>query len=202
MTPEAFSALAAFAFATSITPGPNNLMLMSSGATFGLRRTLPHLLGVSGGFVVLASGVGLGLTRLFDAWPPSYSLLKILSAVYLGWLALRIARAGAPNAARTGASDGVKGRPLTMMEAAAFQWVNPKALAMALSATALYAPDHSVASILAVALIFGAINLPSVGAWAILGSRLRGWLAWPARLRAFNRTMAALLIVSALPMLA
>ena len=190
MTYDSFAALAAFALATSVTPGPNNLMLMASGANFGFRRTLPHMLGIGVGCVVMILGVGTGVMALFDLWPPSYRVLKVASIAYMLWLAWKIARAAAPK-------GGVgTGRPMTFLQAAAFQWVNPKAWAMALGAITVYAPDRSVAAIAMVALAFGAVNLPSVSVWALAGTALRGWLADPARLRVFNWTMAALLVAS------
>ena len=186
--------LAAFAFASSVTPGPNNMMLMASGANFGFRRTLPHMLGVALGFVAMAVLVGLGLLQVFARWPVLHDILMVVSVAYLLWLAWRIANA-APKAAETGA------RPMTFLEAAAFQWVNPKAWTMALTAVTVYAPDRSLAALAAVALIFGAINLPSVSSWAALGVLTRRALNTPARLRFFNRAMALLLVASLWPVL-
>ena len=97
MSPDLL-ALVAFAFVTSVTPGPNNLMLMASGVNFGLARTVPHMLGVGLGFVAMIVGVGAGLMRLFDAWPASYVILRVAGLAYLVWLAWRIARAAAPEA--------------------------------------------------------------------------------------------------------
>ena len=184
--------LAAFAFASSVTPGPNNMMLMASGANFGFRRTLPHMLGVALGFVAMAVLVGLGLMQVFARWPILHDILMVVSVAYLLWLAWRIANA-APKAAEAGA------RPMTFLEAAAFQWVNPKAWTMALTAVTVYAPDRSLAALAAVAAIFGAINLPSVGSRAALGVLTRRALAAPARLRLFNRAMARLPVASLCP---
>ena len=195
MTPDLILALAAFALATSITPGPNNLMLMTSGANFGIRRTLPHMAGVSLGFVVLAVAVGLGLGQALRAWPAGLMLLKAVSVVYMLWLAWKFATAAAPAPGQAG------GRPLTFLQAAAFQWVNPKAWAMALTAVTVYAPGQAPATVLAVALVFGVVNLPSVGLWALAGTALARVLSSPARLRAFNVTMAALLVLSLWPLL-
>jgi threonine/homoserine/homoserine lactone efflux protein len=196
MTSDLLLALAGFALVASITPGPNNLMLMASGANFGLRRTLPHMLGIGAGFVVMVTLVGLGVMRLFDAWPAAQSLLTAAGALYLGWLAWRIAGAAPP------AAGGPRGRPFTFLQAAAFQWVNPKAWTIALTAVTLYAPDRSLGAVLAVAAIFGAVNLPSVSLWAVMGAHLGRWLRAPGRLRAFNLTMAALLLASLWPALA
>lgn len=188
-------ALAAFAFVSSITPGPNNLMLMASGANFGFARTIPHMLGVGIGFTVMVACVGAGLMQFFDAWPASYTILRVVSLAYLCWLAYRIARASAPEGPRQGAA------PMTFLQAAAFQWVNPKAWAMALTAITLYAPSRSAGAILLVALVFGMVNLPSVASWAVAGRTIRRLLDRPARLRAFNWTMAALLLLSTIPMI-
>lgn len=189
------TALAAFALATSITPGPNNLMLMASGANFGFRRTVPHMLGVGLGFVFMVVLVGVGLIQLFDAYPESYTILKVLSVAYLVFLAWKIATA-AP-------ADGSKptGRPFTFIQAALFQWVNPKAWAMALTAVSVYAPSQNLAAITLVAVIFGAINLPSVGSWTLLGEQMQRLLTSPRRLRVFNVTMATLLLASLYPVL-
>ena len=115
MTPELLSALIAFAFVTSITPGPNNLMLMASGANFGWARTVPHMLGVGIGFVILAMLVGVGLIQIFEIWPLTYSVLKVGSVAFLTYLAWKIARAAPPQAKAATAT------PLTFVQAALFQ---------------------------------------------------------------------------------
>ncbi|PWE33272.1 hypothetical protein DDZ14_05655 [Maritimibacter sp. 55A14] len=187
--------LAAYAFVTSVTPGPNNLMLMASGANFGLRRTLPHLLGVSLGFVIMASALGAGLGPLFTGAPVLRNALKALALCYMLWLAWKIATATPPD---PGAPPG---RPLSFLQAAAFQWVNPKAWAMALTALAAYAPGGGAGGVLAVAAVFGAVNLPSVTLWAGAGQGLARWLSTPRRLRRFNLAMAALLLAALVPVL-
>ncbi|MEM8647161.1 MAG: LysE family translocator [Pseudomonadota bacterium] len=195
MTYELLTALAAFAFVTSITPGPNNLMLMTSGANFGFRRTIPHMLGVGLGFVIMVILVGAGLVSVFDAYPVSYTVLKVFSVAYLLYLAWKIASASEPGEAGRSAS------PMTFLQAALFQWVNPKAWAMALTAVTVYAPSQSLAAIALVALVFGLVNLPSVGSWTILGQQMRRFLTNPLRLRVFNISMALLLVASLAPML-
>lgn len=195
MTVDSLAALTAFAFVSSITPGPNNLMLMASGANFGFARSLPHMLGIAIGFTAMIILVGAGLIQLFEAFPVSYTALKIASVIYMSWLAWKIARA-AP--ARGNKSSGT---PLTFLQAAAFQWVNPKAWAMALTALSVYAPDATLAAFGLVALVFGAVNLPSIALWAVMGQQMARLLTSPARLRAFNWTMAALLIASLYPVL-
>lgn len=195
ISPDTLLALTAFAFVSSITPGPNNLMLMASGANFGLARTVPHLLGVSIGFTAMIVVVGLGISQLFEAYPQAFVVLKVISVVYLLYLAWKIATASAPKAGEAGQ------KPITFTQAALFQWVNPKAWTMALTAVVAYAPhDGGWPALVIVALIFGAINLPSVGVWTLLGVNLRRLLTRPLYLRLFNFTAAALLVASLYPM--
>jgi threonine/homoserine/homoserine lactone efflux protein len=195
MSPEILSALLLFAFATSVTPGPNNLMLMASGANFGFRRTVPHMLGISLGHMLMVVILGLGLAQVFTTWPTAHTVLKVLSTVYMLYLAWRIATAAPPGEAEA------TGRPFTFLEAAAFQWVNPKAWAMALTAVSVYAPGQTVAAVLMVGAAFAAVNLPSVSVWTALGTQLRRWLTTATRLRRFNLAMAVLLILSLWPVL-
>ena len=193
MTYELFLALLGFAFVTSVTPGPNNMMLLASGVNFGLRRTVPHMLGISVGHAVMVFLVGLGVAGVFLAHPLALTALKVAAVGYMLWLAWKIARSGAPGEGKAG------GRPMTFLQAAAFQWVNPKAWAMALGAVAAYVPEPSVAAYAAVAGVFAAVNLPSVSLWAAAGQGLRRWLEGPGRLRAFNWGMAGLLVLSLWP---
>ena len=193
MMTDLILALCAFAFVTSVTPGPNNMMLMASGANFGLRRTVPHMLGVSLGFGGMVWVLGLGFDRVIAANPALSQALTWISMVYMLWLAWKIATAAPPD------SVGTQGRPMTFLQAAAFQWVNPKAWAMALGALSAYAAG--VGGALVVALIFALVNLPTVAIWAVAGQGLRGFLASPGRLRLFNAVMALLLIASMLPVL-
>lgn len=195
MTYETLLALLGFAFVTSVTPGPNNLMLMASGANFGFRRTIPHMMGISFGFGLMCFVMGLGVAGAMLALPATGLVLKVVSVAYMLWLAWKIAHASAPEAAAEA------GRPMTFVQAAAFQWVNPKAWTMALGAIALYAADRSLWSLGLVAVVFTLVNLPSVSLWAMMGQGMRRWLTNPARLRAFNWTMAAALVASLLPVL-
>ncbi|WP_375428574.1 LysE family translocator [uncultured Sphingomonas sp.] len=198
LTPDMLAALAAFALVSSITPGPNNLMLMASGTNFGLARSVPHLSGVSIGFVVMLIVVGAGLGAALEAWPAAMLALKLLSAAYLLYLAWKIATATPPSAGESDASS----RPLTFMQAAAFQWVNPKAWTMALTAMAVYVPaDDRMRGVLVVALVFGAVNLPAVGMWTAAGVQLRRLLHRPRALRVFNVAAALLLVLSLYPLL-
>ena len=193
MSQDLLFALLGFAFVTSVTPGPNNMMLLASGVNFGLRRTLPHMLGISVGHSVMVFLLGLGVAGAIHAAPGAGLVLKALSVAYMLWLAWKIAHAAAPGEGKAG------GRPFTFLQAAAFQWVNPKAWAMALGAVAAYAPSGSVAAVATVAVVFACVNLPSVTLWAALGQAIRRWLMAPGRLVAFNWTMAALLVLSLWP---
>jgi len=188
-------AVASFALVATITPGPNNIMVMTSGANFGFRPTTPHLLGIVIGFLLMIMLAGVGLMALFDIFPALNVTLKIASVGYMLFLAWKIATAAPPKA------EDRAGRPLTFMQGAAFQWVNPKAWAMGLTAISLYAPDHSFASIALIAVAFTAIGLPAISLWALMGIGLRRLLSNPVRLRMFNFTMAFLLIASLYPAL-
>jgi threonine/homoserine/homoserine lactone efflux protein len=193
MTYDLMIALLGFAFVTSVTPGPNNMMLLASGVNFGFRRTVPHTLGISIGHALMVFLVGMGLSGVFKAWPMALTLLKFASVAYMLWLAWKIAQAGAPGEGRA------KAAPMTFLQAAAFQWVNPKAWAMALGAVSAYVTEPSVWAYAAVAGIFACVNLPLVSVWAGAGQVLRGWLDAPGRLRVFNWTMAGLLVLSLWP---
>ncbi|MDQ2064995.1 LysE family translocator [Xinfangfangia sp. CPCC 101601] len=193
MTYDLLIALIGFGLVTSVTPGPNNMMLLASGVNFGLRRTLPHMLGISIGHALMVFLVGLGVAGIFTAWPPSLTLLKIGSVAYMLWLAWKIAHSGAPGEGTSRAT------PMTFLQAAAFQWVNPKAWTMALGAVTAYVATPSALAYLTIAVVFMVVNFPSVMIWAAAGQVLRGWLDHPKRLRAFNWTMAALLVLSLWP---
>jgi threonine/homoserine/homoserine lactone efflux protein len=189
--------LVQFAFVSSVTPGPNNLMLMASGANYGLRRTVPHMLGVSLGHSFMVTMVGLVLLSVFETYPVLNLILKVAGSAYMLWLAWKIANAVAPEAKK------VTGKPFTFLQAAAFQWVNPKAWIMAITAISGYAPQDKGAAYgaLLVAVIFLATNLPSITLWAWMGVQMRRFLGTAGRLRTFNITMAVLLVASLYPML-
>lgn len=196
MSVDTLLALVLFAFATSITPGPNNMMLFASGVNFGFRRTVPHMLGIGAGFLSLLIGVGLGLGAVLSAYPPAFLALKVAGGLYLLWIAWKI------GSSRSMGEGEAKGKPMTFLGAAAFQWVNPKAWVMAITAMAVYPnPDQYALTVAIVALVFAAVNVPSVSTWAGFGSALRDWLSVPVRLKWFNITMALLLVLSLWPML-
>ncbi len=188
--------LTTFAFAASITPGPNNLMLMASGANFGWRGTLPHMMGVVGGFALMTAIVGAGLLQVLELFPQALLWLKVVCGAFVLYLAWKIA-----TAAPLGEGGSAHSRPLRFIEAAAFQWVNPKAIVMSLTTVTTYASDKTLTDIALVVLVFVSVNLPCVATWVLIGQQLRTWLQNPTRLRMFNCTMALLLIASMVPAL-
>lgn len=186
--------LALFALVSSITPGPNNVMLAASGLNFGFRRSMPHLLGVNLGFTLMIFLVGIGLGSVFQQAPVLYTVLKYVGAAYLLYLAWKIANSG-------GVEEGeTRGKPMTFLQAAAFQWVNPKAWVMAVGVVATYTPQAGFFANLVIAtLVCGIVNLPSIGIWVTFGTALRRVLHKPWAIRAFNITMALLLVASLYP---
>lgn len=191
-------ALIGFAFVTSVTPGPNNMMLLASGVNFGFRRTIPHMLGIGIGFTLMVALIGFGLGEVFARVPLIYTALKYVGAGYMLYLAWKIANSGPISA-----EGEVKGKPMTFLQAAAFQWVNPKAWVMAVSAISTYTQAEAyVASVLVISFVFGAVNLPSVSSWAAFGVAMRRLLTNPRAVRVFNITMALLLVASLWPIVA
>lgn len=194
MTAQLLLAFVLFAFATAGTPGPNNMMLLASGANFGFRRTVLHILGISAGLGVMVLAMGLGLGGLFKAFPLLHEALKWVGGAYMLWLAWKIATA-------KGISDKNAGsKPMTFLEAAAFQWVNPKAWAMALTAATTYTPEGSTIGVFFVAGTFMLVGAPCSAAWAGFGQAMRRFLDRPAVLRVFNISMALLLVASLYPL--
>jgi threonine/homoserine/homoserine lactone efflux protein len=189
---EQLGALAVFAFVTSVTPGPNNVMLTASGANFGFRRSVPHMLGIALGFPAMLIAVGFGAAGVLQSSPGLHLVLKWIGAGYLLWLALAIARS-APTTQGGGA-----GRPMTMLGAALFQWVNPKAWVMLAGALPAFTTVGGSlwAEIGAMAVCFALACLPSCALWCGFGVAIGRWLESPRALRAFNLSMAALLAAS------
>lgn len=188
---------ALFALVTSITPGPNNTMLLASGVNFGFNRTIPPMLGISCGFFLLVVAVGFGLGAVFQAYPILYTVLRYVGAAYLLYLAWKIAHSGP-----VGDSAHGEAKPISYLGAAAFQWVNPKAWIMAIGAISTYTPMQGYFyNVVIIAAVFAIINLPSVGLWAACGTLLRNVLKDPRWLRVFNWGMAALLVISLYPLL-
>ncbi|MEJ1161226.1 LysE family translocator [Prosthecomicrobium sp. N25] len=197
MQTDSLLPLALFALVTSISPGPSNLMLLASGATYGVRRTVPLLAGITTGFLSVLIAVGLGIGALLAAVPALRLVLNAAGAVYLVYLAWRIGTARSVGAAPAGSE-----RPIGFLEAAGFQWLNPKAWAVAGTTMALHArPESPLASVAAVALVFGLVNLPALATWILSGMALRRLLADPVRLKWFNIAMAVVLVATLVPLL-
>ncbi len=194
---DLLTAFVLFAFVSSITPGPNNTLLLASGVNFGVRRSVPHALGVSVGFMVMVMAVGFGLGEVFKAWPVLYTVLRYVGATYLLYLAWKIATSGPMSE-----STGSERKPMSFLGAAAFQWVNPKAWVMAVGAITTYVPAEGyLHNVVVIGLLFALVNLPSVGVWVMFGSALRNLLRTPRWLMLFNVLMALLLVMSLYPLL-
>ncbi|MDP4968418.1 MAG: LysE family translocator [Burkholderiaceae bacterium] len=190
-------AMAMFALASSITPGPNNMMLLSSGVNYGFKRTIPHMLGISSGHLVLLLAIAAGLDQLFQLFPLGYQIMKGVGFCYLLYLAWRIAFSTTP--LKRGET---KGHPSGFFGAALFQWVNPKALLMAITYFSNYMPiDASITFIFLTCLMFTVINLPCLGLWVLLGTQLERVLSQPRQRQVFNLVMALLLVLSMVPVL-
>ena len=198
MTTDQLLALTVFAAVSSGTPGPNNLMILTSGVNFGMKRSLPHLMGITLGFCFMIFCVGMGLQTMFAAMPQLEIVLRYVGTAYLLWLAWKIANSGP-----VGEGKATGARPMGFGAAAAFQWVNPKAWFMAISAITTYASTagggSKLAQVLLVVMVFGIINLPLVACWGWFGSAMRRFLQDPKNLKMFNITMAVLLVASLYP---
>ena len=197
MTTDQMLALSVFAAVSSGTPGPNNLMILTSGVNFGMKRSIPHLMGITLGFCFMIFCVGMGLQTMFTVVPQLETILRYGGTAYLLWLAWKIANSGPVGEGKAGA------KPMGFWAATAFQWVNPKAWFMAISAITTYAStaggSSKLVQVLLVVLIFGLINLPLVACWGWFGSAMRRFLQDPKKLKLFNWTMAILLVASLYP---
>ena len=194
MLTEQFVALIGFVAVMTGTPGPNNLMLMASGANAGFRRSLPHILGIAIGCQVILVCVALGLGQLLTGFPQAVTALRVGGALYLLYLAWQLVRT------RDLKSDGYNAKPLTFMQAALFQWVNPKAWMMILTGVATFTqPQDFTLSVAIVAGTFLIVGLPLISSWNLFGAVLKIWLHRGRRLRAFNQAMAVLLVASLYP---
>ena len=187
-----------FAVVTLYTPGPNNVMLLTSGLNFGFRRTVPHIAGVCIGFAIMVAAMGAGLGVVFTTWPVLQTVLKYVGAAYLLYLAIAIARAAPQDV-----DSAAQGQPMTFTGAALFQWVNIKGWVIAVSTITAYAGIASHPWNIAVqSLLVLVIGLTSAVAWAAFGTSLRVLIKSPRAGRVFNIAMAALLVASLYPVLA
>jgi threonine/homoserine/homoserine lactone efflux protein len=195
MSHSLFIAFVMFATVMFFTPGPNNIMLLSSGLTYGFRPTIPHIIGITVGFAFMVGAVGLGLGTIFIAYPILQTILKYIGAAYLVYLAWHIGMAE-PSAPE----QDNRGRPLTFWGAAMFQWVNAKGWVMVIGTITAYAAiaafPWNIAIQVGISLILGAV---SCTVWALFGTALRPVLTSPRAIRAFNIVMALLLLASLYP---
>ena len=196
MLMELIAPVLSFAVSTTITPGPNTVMVAASGANFGYRRTIRHILGISLGFPVMVIAVGLGLGGLFHALPEVHIILKSLGCAYIFWMAWKIAVADG-----MGISGARPGKPFTFLQAAGFQWVNPKAWVMAVGAITAYtnASGYFHLEVGLISLIFLVVCLPCISIWALFGVVIGRMLTTRRWLRVFNVVMAVLLVASLIP---
>ena len=182
-----------FSFATSITPGPNNIMLLSSGLTFGYKKTIPHLLGVVIGFPLMALLVGLGLGKIFESYPTILTMLKIVGTVYLLWLAWKIA-----NSTPSFNENANNSTPLKFMPIVLFQWVNPKNWIKIITAMSVYvdSAENALSQILVITIVFLSTVIVSANTWTLGGVALKRFIKNKKAIRVFNISMAILLILS------
>ncbi|NHB58424.1 LysE family translocator [Acinetobacter sp. 194] len=180
-----------YSFVTSITPGPNNIMLAASGVNFGFKRSIPHILGIGIGFGFMVSVVGFGFGALISSNIVLYESLKITGITYLLYLAYKIYHSTSVD------TTSGKTKPLTFLQAAMFQWVNPKAWIMAMGAVTTYLSSQSeLYWYLIIGVIYGAIGIPSTGVWALVGEKLQKYIHDQKKLKMFNAVMALLLVLS------
>ena len=193
---EYYLSLITFTFVTGITPGPNNMMLVASGLNHGIRKSMPHYLGICIGFPIMVAAVGFGLDALFEKYPSIYIYIKVSGITYLLYLAWKIANAG-----NSSASSKAR-QPLTFTQAAAFQWLNPKAWVVAVGVLAAFtSPETVTQRFAAIILIFFAMSFICMAIWLKLGQGLQQFLRSGKRIHYFNITMAVLLALSVLPMM-
>jgi threonine/homoserine/homoserine lactone efflux protein len=194
---ETLLPLLGFVIVATVTPGPNNLMVLVSGVNWGLVQTIPHILGIAFGFPVMIVALGLGLGVVFEAYPWLHGVLQYVAFAYLVYLAWRIAEAGRPE------TKDSRRKPLTFLEAAAFQWVNPKAWAIIFGALALFTTSagSKVWEVATIAVLFGLVCIPNGVVWCLFGRGIAGFLEDDRRRRWFNLAMAILLVASGIPTL-
>jgi threonine/homoserine/homoserine lactone efflux protein len=195
---ESLLAMLGYVVVSTMTPGPNNFMVLASGANWGLTRSLPHICGIAVGFPVMIMAVGFGLELVFERYPLIELALRYVAFAYLLWIAWKIVRSSG------GAhGEGRVAQPLTVLQAAAFQWVNPKAWALVLGGVAIFAGsfDSRLVSVILLAILFGLVCLPNGVIWALFGGAIGRFLSNERKRRIFNVVMAVLLVASVAPML-
>ncbi|WP_419763519.1 MAG: LysE family translocator [Arcobacter sp.] len=187
--------IATFTVSSTMTPGPNNIMLLSSGLTFGYKRTIPHILGVTLGFSLMILLVGLGFGIIFEKFPIVLKVLKVVGIVYLLWMAYKIATS------KGGMQIKHKSKPFTFIQAALFQWINPKGWIMSLTSISIFvtSKNDSITQVLIISFIFLLSGMLSTNTWTIGGVALKRFIKEESHVRKFNMTMAILLVASVIP---
>lgn len=195
---DVFFAVLFFAFSTTITPGPNNIMMLSSGVNYGVKASLPHFFGICFGFPLMVLLVGLGFGVVFERFPQLHLWIKVTGVLYLLWLAWKI------GSATPSSIEGSDAKPLSFLQAALFQWVNGKAWIMASGAVAAFttAAGNAWWDITQITAAFLLVSFPCVGVWLSFGALLRSVFNQPLYQRIFNWAMALLLVLSVAPVLA
>ena len=191
-----FLSILSFAFATAMSPGPNNFMLLSSGLTFGYQKTMPHIMGVMVGFPIMVMAIGLGMGSVFELYPWLYNVLKVVGIAYLLWMAWKIATSNSTMST----NDEVK-KPFTFVQAVLFQWVNPKAWVMVITAMGSFitSTQQAFLQVVIIALTYLCIGLLSTNFWALGGVYLQRFISNEKRVRVFNILMALLIVFSVFP---
>jgi threonine/homoserine/homoserine lactone efflux protein len=194
---ELYLAVFIFGLSAGITPGPNNIMLMTSGMNFGIQKSIPHVLGVTFGFPIMVILIGLGFSIVFEQYPILHEIIKVLGVVYLLYLSWLIASASPDTL------EGEKSKPFTFFQAALFQWVNPKAWVVATSSISAYTVlnDNIYWQILMIAGVFFFAALFTASTWLVFGKGIKQILQSAKQQRAFNIAMALLLVASVLPVI-
>lgn len=189
--------IASFTLASVLTPGPNNIMLLSSGLTFGYKQTIPHMIGISLGYPIMIIGVGMGVGAIFDMYPVTITLLKIVGISYLFWMAWHIANA--KGQIKTNTKNKIK--PFSFIQAASFQWLNPKGWIVAITSTVSFTTNSKYAfyQVLVIALIFFFSSIIACNFWTLGGVYLKKLVKNELHVQIFNITMALLIVASVLP---
>ncbi len=189
--------ISTFTLSTVLSPGPNNIMLLSSGLTFGYKKTIPHILGVMLGFPLMVIIVGLGMGVIFEQYPIALKILKIVGILYLFWMAYKIATNSS-----TYSNDNSNSQPFTFIQSAGFQWVNPKAWIMAITSVSVFVIDgnSSFIQVFVIAFIYMLSGVISTNTWALGGVFLKSIIKNEKSIKIFNIIMAVLLVASVLPL--
>lgn len=194
---EFYLSILIFAISSTVTPGPNNIMILTSGLNYGVKKSIPHLLGISFGFPMMIIVIGFGFSIIFERYPVFNEVIKILGVVYLLYLAWLIASSSPVSL------EGKRSKPLNFFQAALFQWVNPKAWVVATGAVSAYTSVSSdiLAQVIFIALAFLIVAIPSLSVWLIFGVGIKKYLKSARHQKLFNLSMALLLIGSIIPVL-